>query len=73
MVELLGKPLIFGDVEQIKERKRLEKEAERKLIECKECNGCGIIEVDCRDCNGTGEDPKKKESLKVKKSLEESL
>lgn len=70
---LLGRPLTFGDPEQIDEVRRLEREAERKenacrpcqgegqkTVECGECGGTGEVEEDCDDCGGTGQ--KKKES-----------
>lgn len=74
-VALLGRPLTFGDDEQIKEVRRLEREQERKenackecsghghkTTECQECDGTGEIEEDCSECKGTGENKKLKKA-----------
>lgn len=59
MVELLGKPLTFGDPEQIAAIRKMEKEAEekelRKKYGCTECNKTGTATVECDQCDGTGE------------------
>lgn len=69
-VELTGRPLIFGDEQQIAARKYLEQVGlcedalysclcRRNCTECDgagevECSECGHTEAECEHCGGTG-------------------
>lgn len=58
MVELCGKPLTFGDADQIAAVRRLEREAEEKELKkkygCLTCATTGEAEQECDECEGTG-------------------
>lgn len=58
MIELLGRPLKFGDSEQIAMVRKLEREAEekelRKKYGCLTCEKTGKHETDCDQCDGAG-------------------
>lgn len=58
MIELCGKPLTFGDSDQIAFIRKAQKEEERKELikkyKCHECNGTGEHEAECNECGGTG-------------------
>lgn len=57
----LKRPLLFGDIEQIKALKKAEEHAEfTKLKKCEHCNGSGTCCTECfsecAKCDGIGKD-----------------
>lgn len=58
----LGRPLKFGDPEQIAAIRKADQDAQEKerialLPKCRKCDGmglCGHCQQECPDCNGSG-------------------
>lgn len=58
MTIFCGKPLTFGDPEQIAEIHRLQQAEENRRNRCDDCQGEGVVQ--CAACEGTGKKEVKK-------------